>query len=612
MIPYRKALSSLLPCLCVANIFLFIFLVAKTAVNDHTRNSETFLRERARIMSQLYRANHSGEGGGQQNIGLQQIKKGSGGLHQSFLKDDNNENLIIIDPYRLPYKMRSLKELENRVVPNIVFYVWCGNRTFEYRHFLGVLSVWYQMEPDIIEFRYEMDPIEDKYNNWFTMLRTHIAAFNARRLPPFVKGDKCGSVHGLDTVWDRGGVYMDENTLLWGDDVSTLLSRSPSVGFFQNTSTVAFAASVARNGDLRVFQRSIKTAGRNFLRNYNEGATQKPSSASNILNFLNCSAFQAGERSTVVSNGSFCFSLPNRLTPWGILHNSKDPMCESIAQQLMLSNRDTLSPNTTLEIPRIVHYVWFGKAEFTFGMYLSFLSTVHVVNPTTIFIHWNYGLYGPYWDLVKEYPVVRLVYRDPPRYIFDHLLHYRQHLSDIVRADVLDKYGGIYLDWDAFWLRSPVELLKKTSYDVILSRDHMPRSHFPDTINMGVVMAKPRSKFIRRWRAALVNYKSSDFFYNAIELPYKVYESFPEGVLIEDRLQVMCYYLKCHPTWHPEFRRWSQAQPFDWRSDAYAIHFTYPDPPAFHNETALKTSEGDFAEMGRYIFNLRHKKAKEM
>ena len=66
----------------------------------------------------------------------------------------------------------------------------------------------------------------------------------------------------------------------------------------------------------------------------------------------------------------------------------------------------------------------------------------------------------------------------------------------------------------------------------------------------------------------------------------------------------MCYYLKCHPTWLPDFRNWNvdHTPKLDWRRDAYAIHFTHPDPPAFQNESALIASEGVFAEIGRHIW----------
>ena len=267
----------------------------------------------------------------------------------------------------------------------------------------------------------------------------------------------------------------------------------------------------------------------------------------------------------------------------------------------MTNHSTSVKSLTGMNIPRLAHYVWFGMKNMTFGMYLSFLSSVHVLKPDRILIHGDGRLQGEFWDKVRKHPLVTLVFRDPPISIFSKAVVYTSHRSDVVRADVLDKYGGVYMDWDAYWLTSPeryfapkassfsltgpqenaeskernrhskmqtnassdlinmtdnVNKMKNpatsnrhdmrdlksqtmlTEADAVVSRDHIPRPPFPDTINMGVVLARPRSKFIQAWRAALVDYRSRDFLYNAVELPYKIYEMFPRSVVIDDRLQV--------------------------------------------------------------------------
>ncbi|RUS81918.1 hypothetical protein EGW08_010304 [Elysia chlorotica] len=363
-------------------------------------------------------------------------------------------------------------------------------------------------------------------------------------------------------------------------------------------------------------------------------------------------------------NGEFCVHIDNRIQPFHVIDGHKNNSLVSLLDATVgltphdenpSHSRSTNSPPqsnssapengfavradssrpadapATMGVPRLIHYVWFGLAEMTFGMYLSFLSSVYVVKPDAVLIHGDGRLYGEFWEKVRRHPLVTLVYREPPLAIYSRAVVYTSHRSDVVRADVLDKYGGVYLDWDAYWLRSPEQYLAPARPDTnstrhtthleqgdvklqrrvseagaVVSRDHMPRPPFPDTINMGVVLARPRSKFIRAWRAALVDYRSRDFLYNAVELPYKIYESFPRSVRIDDRLQVMCYYLKCHPSYQPGFKQWNHAQPFNWTSDGVsAIHFTHPDPPAFHNLTALLSASGTFADIGRFIWSLQ-------
>nr|KAG5707536.1 hypothetical protein BaRGS_001084 [Batillaria attramentaria] len=238
--------------------------------------------------------------------------------------------------------------------------------------------------------------------------------------------------------------------------------------------------------------------------------------------------------------------------------------------------------------------------ELTFRMYLSVLSTLHIAQVDEVFIHSDNYLRGYYWRKVSSNPKVTVVYREGPRQIFGHRILYTQHRSDIVRADVLDKYGGVYMDWDVLWLRSPSDLLA-SGHDAIVNFDHMPRPPYPDTINLGVLMAKPRSAFVRLWRQELRHYRSKDFFHNALEMPYKVYERHPDSVHIDRRLQVMCFWLKCHPTFHPDFKNWQQDQAFDWRTDVYSIHFTHPDPKEFDSVVDLLNGNGTFADIGKFI-----------
>jgi hypothetical protein len=62
---------------------------------------------------------------------------------------------------------------------------------------------------------------------------------------------------------------------------------------------------------------------------------------------------------------------------------------------------------------------------------------------------------------------------------------------------------------------------------------------------------------------------------------------------------------ECHPTFHPDFRNNRVSQPFDWTKGVYSIHFTYPDPLAYTNESALQNSTGMFADIGNFILKQR-------
>ncbi|GFO30337.1 hypothetical protein PoB_005684200 [Plakobranchus ocellatus] len=720
----------------------------------------------------------------------------SGALH--------GENILVY-PELLKMRPRDVNEVDGRVIPNTVHYIWCGNRTFEYRHFLSVMAVWKVLEPDAIEFRYENEPREDKYNTWYSQIRSHLAVFQASLLPDWVTGPECGDAHGLETLHDTGGILIATDVVV-GPHAANELLRNNFTVVFKSDMSIGLSAGRAQDRSFRLMvdkitqQHSHQQSKHEQKQHKNDAASvssiseklfETSKNRSKIPTNFASTRYEIVETLKSFSNhgsrifycddtglikdlnvelqqpdmskifglskniGSLCIQVDKRLQPRHVIEgNERNPLMSYLyrhlygerrtdiatmgfadqdntlnkvshqslinnsheeilkesqgdqkydvitrskniprildssksilnvfggsepesqklrAKSINLSLSDSYSPglSSRLGIPRLVHYVWFGAKEMTFGMYLSFLSTAYVVRPDRILIHGDGRLRGELWEKVKKHPLVTLVYRDPPRSIFSRAVLYTSHRSDVVRADVLDKYGGVYLDWDAYWLKSPEhyftaralsgsspqtngnaidgvrnEVQKETfqtsqnykdnspgdsksfkipdsfsklhnrSLDVriieagtVVSRDHIPRPPFPDTINMGVVLARPRSKFIRAWRAALVNYRSHDFLYNAVELPYKIYEMFPRSVVIDDRLQVMCYHLMCHPSFDPEFRMWNRAQAFNWKSDGvHAIHFTYPDPPAFSNLSALMQASGMFADIGRYIWGLQ-------
>lgn len=327
-----------------------------------------------------------------------------------------------------------------------------------------------------------------------------------------------------------------------------------------------------------------------------------------------------GNSREVPENSDFCEILQQNFeetgsapcyVAYGVLHPfhifELETNFGALARRLMYGSElvKQATPILPGTIPKIVHYVWFGMKEMDFMMYLSMLSALYIVNADRVLVHTDGGLTGKYWTKLLKDKRIIIVKREKPFDIYGHQILYAQHRSDIVRAECLLKYGGIYMDWDALWLRNPDDLLN-SGYDAIANFDHMQQGKYPETINLGVLMAKKKSTFIKRWQDALKNYRSDDFLYNAVLLPYKVYEKYPEYLKIERSLQVMCFRLKCHPTFQPDFKNFMEDQPFDWRKDVYSIHFTYPDPHELVNEDACRNGNGRFAEMGRHILTYEH------
>ncbi|KAK7498294.1 hypothetical protein BaRGS_00010554 [Batillaria attramentaria] len=487
---------------------------------------------------------------------------------------------------------RPLSELRDNVVPNLVFFVWCQNRTFTFQDYLSVLSAWKLLEPDSLEVHKGTDVQEDKYNSWLSALNRSIPSFVVSKIAGN-SDERCQRQlqYASEVLSDRGGVYLNLSTVLT-TPIHHLRRFNFSLGFEQN-GDISFISSQRKEPDLkRIVSDVSETAS--LLQSSGKGVFTCPS--------VYTSSAQ-GLRIDSPRTRLLCLTLTATLSLKPLDLNRIEMQELRVVKDLYYDDdfEDDQERNISKSsIPNIVHYVWFGSSELTFRMYLSVLSTLHIAQVDEVFIHSDNYLRGYYWRKVSSNPKVTVVYREGPRQIFGHRILYTQHRSDIVRADVLDKYGGVYMDWDVLWLRSPSDLLA-SGHDAIVNFDHMPRPPYPDTINLGVLMAKPRSAFVRLWRQELRHYRSKDFFHNALEMPYKVYERHPDSVHIDRRLQVMCFWLKCHPTFHPDFKNWQQDQAFDWRTDVYSIHFTHPDPKEFDSVVDLLNGNGTFADIGKFI-----------
>ena len=82
------------------------------------------------------------------------------------------------------------------------------------------------------------------------------------------------------------------------------------------------------------------------------------------------------------------------------------------------------------------------------------------------------------------------------------------HISDVWRADILFKYGGVYADTDAVFVRPLSKDLR--AYDVVLSYDYPGWVRpFPDVINCGIAVSKPAARF---WELQLVLYSQCSLF----------------------------------------------------------------------------------------------------
>lgn len=153
----------------------------------------------------------------------------------------------------------------------------------------------------------------------------------------------------------------------------------------------------------------------------------------------------------------------------------------------------------TIEIPNIIHYIYGLKKqteEFPFIYYISILSNKIINNPYVIFFHYQYEPYGYWWDKIKN--VVKLNYVDATNLYWGKkkIIKYA-HKADKLRLDLLNKYGGIYMDIDTITYKSYNNLLNNNFVIGIQEKEY---GNDKMTLYCNAIMlSKPNNIFIKKW-----------------------------------------------------------------------------------------------------------------
>lgn len=147
-------------------------------------------------------------------------------------------------------------------------------------------------------------------------------------------------------------------------------------------------------------------------------------------------------------------------------------------------------------ISNIVHFNY-GLTEqvddFLFIYYIAVLSCKIINNPDKIFFHYHYEPKGIWWEKTKY--MVDIIKVDIPLVLGNKSLLKTAHKSDILRMNILKKYGGVYLDIDTICVRPYRDLLFNKfviAREITTSGKHMGLCN-------AIMMSEPESEFITNW-----------------------------------------------------------------------------------------------------------------
>ena len=154
----------------------------------------------------------------------------------------------------------------------------------------------------------------------------------------------------------------------------------------------------------------------------------------------------------------------------------------------------TKQSSPQLMVPNIVHIIILDKKPLARYTYLSILTIFHQIDPWTLYIHCIHSPHGEYWSMlmessyaprIKERKVlepISIFGKPPPSKL--------AHKSDIVRMEILQKLGGIYIDTDIIVLRS-FDALRNASLTMAMQTNK--------NLCNGLILAHRDSTFLKAW-----------------------------------------------------------------------------------------------------------------
>ncbi|XP_077512577.1 uncharacterized protein LOC144123655 [Amblyomma americanum] len=171
--------------------------------------------------------------------------------------------------------------------------------------------------------------------------------------------------------------------------------------------------------------------------------------------------------------------------------------------------------NNDYIVPNIVHFVRLGNDPLSFVEVVCMRAAWLQQKPDIIMIHCDKcstATESPHWRHIKDIPRLSLRYIERPQKVFGRKLSWIQHASDIARIMVLRKYGGIYLDKDAYLVRS---LDKYRRFETTVG---WPQGGFFGNM---IIVAHRRSEFLRLHYELYRRYNPDHYTYSAAEQPTK-------------------------------------------------------------------------------------------
>ena len=217
------------------------------------------------------------------------------------------------------------------------------------------------------------------------------------------------------------------------------------------------------------------------------------------------------------------------LESWNYIHSDKDwQKLESYSMLYQKHFENQFDANPTFKIPKTIHLIWLGPKPFPSSS-VAIIRSWMAYHPDWTFVFWTDRIRpapcrGMKVSLIKEFPFEFLEKK------FMESTNWGEK-SDLLRYEILYKYGGIYIDHDAKCLRPFHGLNRGYDFYACLEFPHEGIEDHALTVGNALIGSKPRHPILRetiqavldRWDQVTEMFSSQDAFAEVRRVAYRSY-----------------------------------------------------------------------------------------
>jgi mannosyltransferase OCH1-like enzyme len=181
-----------------------------------------------------------------------------------------------------------------------------------------------------------------------------------------------------------------------------------------------------------------------------------------------------------------------------------------------------LTNRVVVNIPKNIHLIYLNQKPLKDYHYKCINSVLKHMPNYNIVIHNDIEPNTPEWNSLKQNHNVNINKIDRISKYNNTIISYVQYEADILRLEMLYKYGGIYLDLDIFMVKNIDELLL-SNYDFYYGRETS------DSLINCVLISTPNNEIITKLLNG-IEYKIDKWAWHIRDYPKLLFERYPHYI----------------------------------------------------------------------------------